>query len=493
MTTVDLPDLTESTLRDLNPWWSDPAAFASRLVPYQRRLTTEIRERLLSRPTGLIESVRGPRQVGKTTGIHQIIADLLKAGVDSTDILFVRFDLEALRLPPSALVSILKWYAGTVRGRPLTDGTPPFVFLDEVHKLSKWDEQVKHVVDTFGVRTTLTGSSSVLVARGGRESLAGRVFSSEMPPFSFREFLEAWHPDRAEQLPARLRFGDALDRKVLLRSFTDINGCQSGQKKVALNRRLERYFNRGGYPRLHNGEVADDVWADYLYQTIFENVLGSDIPDLFPVGDPGLLKSVAFNIARFTGTNISQTKLAELAKAQGYSASRPTVGTYIGYLCDALLVRQFPRYPLAKRRSSTSPAKLTLTDLGIRNAIFRGAPSLWESAPSVLGPLVETVAQSVIRDVGVSVHYWNGYAEQSNRKSPLREVDFVAEYPDGSSLPIEIKFRKQIRGEDKYGLLSFFDHFPATEFGLLVTRDQFEWDRKHRILSVPLLTFLLTF
>ncbi len=34
------------------------------------------------------------------------------------------------------------------------------------------------------------------------------------------------------------------------------------------------------------------------------------------------------------------------------------------------------------------PVKTTLTDLGVRNAIFRGAPSLWESAPDVVGPLV---------------------------------------------------------------------------------------------------------
>jgi predicted AAA+ superfamily ATPase len=74
---------------------------------------------------------------------------------------------------------------------------------------------VKHLADTFPVRLLLTGSSSVLVAKGGRESLVGRAFSSELPPFLFRDVLDAWSPALAGILPPRLRFIAAYDGRVV--------------------------------------------------------------------------------------------------------------------------------------------------------------------------------------------------------------------------------------------------------------------------------------
>jgi len=203
---------TESVqvLRDLNPWWGDPAVVRPEPPSYRRPRILELASRL-ARPRGLIEVLRGPRQVGKTTGIHQIIQDLLRCGTPAADILFVRFDLELLREEPAALRSIVRWYAGSIRRRPLERGAPSFIFLDEIHKLRRWHEEVKHLGDTFPVRLLLTGSSSVLVARGGSESLAGRVFTTELPAFSFREVLECWKPDLASALPPAIRFGSVFE------------------------------------------------------------------------------------------------------------------------------------------------------------------------------------------------------------------------------------------------------------------------------------------
>ena len=248
-------------LRELNPWWNDATAVRPEPPPYRRPLVVELSSRL-RRTKGLIEVVRGPRQVGKTTGIYQIIQELLRSGAPPGDILFVRFDLEVLREEPAALRSILRWYVEEIRRRPLTEGAPSFVFLDEVHKLRRWHEEVKHLGDTFPLRLLLTGSSSVLVARGGRESLAGRVFTTELPPFSFREVLECWKPRLAECLPPALRFGDAFEGA--LRASSDALDAVPPQQKQAIRRSLERYYARGGYPRLHSGEVEDDRWADYL-------------------------------------------------------------------------------------------------------------------------------------------------------------------------------------------------------------------------------------
>ncbi|HVZ71712.1 MAG TPA: ATP-binding protein [Polyangia bacterium] len=455
---------------------------------YRRRAIAALSARL-AKPRGLIEVVRGPRQVGKTTGIYQIVQDLVRAGTPGREILFVRFDLEILREEPAGLRRILRWYADEIRGRDLNEGPPALVFLDEVHKLRRWSEEVKHVGDTYALRMLLTGSSSVLVARGGRESLAGRVFTTELPPFSFREVVECWHPKVAAALPSPLKFADVFEGG-LIEANAALNRL-APQQKLKLGRLLERYYNRGGYPRLHSGEVDDDRWADYLSQTIFENVLGADIPDLFPVANPALLRHVYLAVARQTGKEVAQSKLAQDLSVIGLPTNQPTVGKYLHYLSDALLVREFRRYPLAKRASARVPAKLTVTDLGVRNAVFRATPSLWESDPAELGPLVETLVQGSIRDAGLQVHFFRDFENPADRRSPIREVDFVAERLDGTVLPIEVKFRKKIGADDLIGLELFRARFKGAP-PILITRETSRWELD-RILHIPLQNFLLAF
>jgi len=486
---TSLSEESIQVLRDLNPWWTGVPEVRPRPPAYHRPAIASLGQRL-KRTGGLIEIVRGPRQVGKTTGMHQIIQDLMAAGTSPTDILFVRFDLEVLREEPASIRRILRWFETEIRRHPLASGSPAYVFFDEVHKLRRWDEEVKHARDTYPLRMLITGSSSVRVARGGRESLAGRSFTTELPTFSFREVLECWRPQLASILPHRITLEDAFEGGLTdsARSLSHLRP----QQRLALRRALERYFTRGGYPRLHSGEVDDDRWADYLVQTVFENVLGADIPDLFPVENPGLLRHLYLSVARFTGQELAQNQLAQNANVAGFDTNQPTVGKYLHYLTDALLIREFRRYPLAKKGSARVPAKITLTDLGVRNAIFRGAPSLWESDPAVLGPLVETMVQGTLRGTNLQVHFFRDFEDPKNRKSPVREVDFVVERIDGKTLPVEVKFRKRIDPPDLLGLGLFRARFQPA-FGIVVTRDRHDWDKAGRILYVPLQDFLLAF
>jgi predicted AAA+ superfamily ATPase len=487
MTLSTLPPEVIQILIDLNPWWTTGHL---RREPhgYQRRGVPELIARL-SAPKGLIEIIRGPRQVGKTTAIEQTIAALLKKGLRPTDILFVRFDQEVIRERAGGLLSILRWFTQEVRKRPLEDGSPAYIFLDEIHKLPRWADDVKHAGDTFPLRMVLTGSSSVLVAKGGRESLAGRVLTTEMPTFQFREMLEAW-----TEIGPRLPPASPLQR--LLESdpvsiFEPFRNLRP-QARHTLRRHLERYFSRGGYPRLYNGEVGDDVWADYLTETIFSRVLGVDVPDLFPVRNPQLLRWIYVEIARSTGQEIAQSRLAEFASSSGLRTSQPIVGNYIRYLADALLIREFRRYPLAKRESSRTPSKITLTDLGARTAVFRNAPSLWESPPESVSPLVETLAQSVLRGTGIEIHFFRDYENPKDRRSQLREVDYVIETASGTVIPVEVKFRGKLDSKDFSGLEHFLKRFKPP-LGVLVTRDHWEWNALTKVLCVPLLDFLLAF
>ena len=133
-----------------------------------------------------------------------------------------------------------------------------------------------------------------------------------------------------------------------------------------------------------------------------------------------------------------------------------------------------------------------MTDLGVRNAIFRGAPSLSESDPQPLGPLVETLVQGVIRDQNLQVHFFRDFENPTDRRTRIREVDFVAERIDGTVLPVEVKFRKRIDAEDLEGIRHFAAKYKPPH-GIVVTRDICQWDSDNRELWIPLLSFLLAF
>jgi predicted AAA+ superfamily ATPase len=204
------------------------------------------------------------------------------------------------------------------------------------------------------------------------------------------------------------------------------------------------------------------------------------------------LRHIYLELARRTGTEVSQGALTQDCNAAGFRTAQPVVGRYIHYLAAAMLIREFRRYPLARGRSARVPLKITLTDLGVRNAVFRGAPSLWESAPEVVGPLVETLAQSVLRGTGLQVHFYRDYSTPGNRRSPIEEVDFVPEAIDGTVIPVEVKFRQSIKGADMTALRNFIERYEAP-FGLLVTRDFFRCEAGDPVLCVPVLEFLLAF
>jgi len=77
---------------------------------------------------------------------------------------------------------------------------------------------------------------------------------------------------------------------------------------------------------------------------------------------------------------------------------------------------------------------------------------LWESPPEHVGPLIETLAQSVIRGPNLQVHFYRDHEKPGDRGTRIVEVDYVVERIRGDVLPIEIKFRRSISTEDCFGL-----------------------------------------
>ena len=134
--------------------------------PY-RRPQFEILSRRLGESRRFIQVVSGPRQVGKTTLVRQVLADGAQAAHAVTA------DDPGLRDSTwlAAQWQVARQMAAGQAGKVLV--------VDEVQKVQDWSETVKRLWDEDTatgelLHVVLLGSAALPIERGLSESLAGR-------------------------------------------------------------------------------------------------------------------------------------------------------------------------------------------------------------------------------------------------------------------------------------------------------------------------------
>ena len=183
-----------------NPWWENPAAidadpkvkeFEAAQVKWMPRI-----RRHINLQKDVLYSLRGPRQVGKTTLVKLIIKDELKER-NPADIFYYTCDLvnEPAELK-GILEQFLDWSQRQSAGRKL-------VCLDEVTRVKDWENAYKQTIDLRSLENTtyiLTGSSSWDLKHGverlpGRKGEAtGEQNNKVLLPPKFAEYAELRNP-----------------------------------------------------------------------------------------------------------------------------------------------------------------------------------------------------------------------------------------------------------------------------------------------------------
>ena len=170
-------------LRSINPWWAGQPL--PPLPSYHRWPFDKLKNMIVKGITPAIV-VRGPRRIGKTILLKQIIQDLLNEGVSSNRILYVPFDeLATIAGLEEPVLAIARWFEKEILRATFNassrDGKPAYLFLDEVQNLDDWAAEIKNLVDNHSVRVFITGSSSFRI-EAGRDSLAGRITTMNLGP-----------------------------------------------------------------------------------------------------------------------------------------------------------------------------------------------------------------------------------------------------------------------------------------------------------------------
>ena len=141
-----------------NPWWETGRVSETKALPFKRRDFRKIVEEIEDRE---IKAIVGPRRVGKTTIIYQLIEYIIERK-SPTKTLYITLDDPYLGITTETMKRILEQYSEVVLKEPLADlKERVYIFLDEVQTLKKWELVLKRWYDLgYNMKFYLSGSSS---------------------------------------------------------------------------------------------------------------------------------------------------------------------------------------------------------------------------------------------------------------------------------------------------------------------------------------------
>jgi len=366
---------------------------------YVRSYGRQLIERF-SEDRGFIQVVSGPRQVGKTTLILQVLKQLeipyLYASADEP-------------FPPRPEWIRQQWETARIRSR----GTKFILVIDEIQKIPRWSQMVKYLWDAdsrSGSRITvvLLGSAPLLLQKGLAEDLAGRFELLPLPHWSFNEMQAA--------------FGFSL----------------------------EQYIFYGGYPGAARLIGQPTRWKRYVKSSLIETTFAREVLSMSRVDKPALLKSLFELGCIYSGQIVSYTKLLGQLHDAGNTT---TLAHYLQLLSGAGLLTAIPKYAGGAIRRRASSPKLQVYNSALASSLGDYSLSEAQSDHEYWGRLVESAVGAHLINAefrGVCrVFYW---------RERNREVDFIIQ-SSSSLIAMEVKTART-RGAWS-GLSAFQRAFPA--------------------------------
>lgn len=329
----------------------------TQLPIFKRDITLTIRQRLLEKPKS-IQVILGPRQVGKTTAIQQLLAEWEASQH------YAAADLPA---PPESSWIIEQW--GIARDL-FEKKSRAILVLDEVQKVHRWSEVVKKLWDEDravgrDLHVVILGSSSLAIQKGLTESLAGRFELIRFPHWQFAE-------------------------------------CES-----CFGWNLDQYLFFGGYPGAAPYLPDENRWAGYVKDSLIESAISKDILLLHPVEKPALLRKLFMLACEYGGQILSYNKmLGQLTDA----GNTVTLAAYKRLLEAAFLIAGLEKFSGSQIKTKSSSPKW----LPLNNALMTSLRGLsFERARQDTqgwGRLVECAVGSHLfagaADKGVELFYW---------------------------------------------------------------------------------------
>ncbi len=339
----------EIRLRLDNPWWQSGQGIEPDYREFPRRAYLPGFSRLVC-DMGINRAVvlLGPRRVGKTILLYHTIQWLMDdADISGRDIMYLSLE--------TPLYSGLSVEALVRRFQELFDrpnGTPLYLFFDEIQYLKDWEIHLKSLVDTFrNFQFIATGSAAAALKTKSAESGAGRFTEFQLPPLTFAEYLHF------------------IQRESELISERSDKGTHSRYQTsdiIDLNEEFIRYLNFGGFPEAVFSEHIQANPRRYIKSDIIDKVLLRDLPILYGITDIQELNSLFNTLTYNTGLEVSLEGLSKTSHV-----AKNTLTRYVEYLQAAFLIKRVRRIDGdARHFKRMTTFKVYLTNPTMRAALF---------------------------------------------------------------------------------------------------------------------------
>jgi uncharacterized protein len=477
-------------LASINGWWNG-AEVSSRIkkANTRRKIFYDLFNNCLEDEKN-ITCISGPRQVGKTTLMGQLIeAQINEKKIDQKRIIYLPLDNEFLLLnSDNILIDSINVYLELIIGESLPNlKEKVYIYLDEVQSLDKWDKQLKSYIDSYpNIKFIISGSSQTKLHNDASESLVGRIQFRVVLPFKFREFLEF---TMGEEFPAELKFAtvnlrDSLKKSIaqndpreLYKRISSLN-LSLGDKIHKIKKQLEIYLIKGGYPgALEFGENYDKALE--RIKTDLELTVFKDIHKIFKTRNSEDLMTLLTLVASSSGQKVNYSRLAS-----SIGIDRRVVADYLSYTKLLYMTSESPFYQTSKYRQAEKMNKIYLVDTGQRNALVG----------KMNGDLMNECEAGLIIQTAVYNHAsrlkfcLTGHSEHETYywENQGKEVDVVIDLPL-FVLPIESK-SKNTNGAEA-SIKKFIDeNKKKTSWGMVINNDELKLNEN--VLYVPLWAFL---
>lgn len=358
----------------------------------------------LEEPRRFIQVLAGPRQIGKTTLIDQLIARL-QVPVSS---------VTADTIAPENTEWIADQWTAVRKTMELAQQQEHVFIIDEIQRLNNWSEMVKREWDydtryQLNIKVILLGSSRLLIQDGLNESLTGRFELIHMPHWSFLEMQEA--------------FG-----------FT-----------------MEQYIYFGGYPGAATLVSDERRWRNYMRRTIINPSIEKDVLMTKRILKPELMRRLFELGASYSAELVSFNKLIGQLQDAGNTT---TMANYLTVLDEADLLCGLQQYSPDKIRRYRSIPKFQVFNTALQSACQATPYNNIYIDRQRWGRWVESA---------VGAHLLNGAADGEYHVYYWRdgddEIDFVLVRGE-EVLGLEVKSGRRTAGN---GMAAFKRRFPKAK------------------------------
>ena len=481
-----------------NPWWQDPKLiendpkirdFEAAAVKWTPRL-----KKYLDLQKDVLYSVRGPRQVGKTTVVKLMIREELGKR-KAAGIFYYACDLVSDAAELKGIIEMfLDWSSRQSDGRKL-------VCLDEVSRVKDWEMAYKQVIDLRSIKGTtyiLTGSSSWDLKHGierlpGRKGEAtGEQNHKILMPMKFAEYVELRNPSLHE-LARKLKLNDNAERK---KAFSELMTDKANARldpllpfKGELDALFDEYLLTGGIMTATNQYSTKKEIGNTTYELYLQLFFG----DLAKLGrDETIAKKFLSSVLKHRQGPVGWLGIA---KENGIS-SPMTITQYAEVLRTLFVLNVYDAFDqTTKQAKHRSEKKIQIPNPFFFHA-FRGyienpAGDYFRQATAFVSEtegkafLAESVTGDHLTRLAYN-HHPSDLFDQSNfvfyaKNSQGETVDFITRLPAGF-VPVEVKYQGKIISSDLKNIKKF-------ERGILVTKDWMSVGTEHP--AIPISLFLM--